>query len=79
MDADIPDNLSANLEDLAGDVELNTTSFDNNTCDKMVNPEMALNECDLKGWEDMESDTSETGCGNGDDESEDDFEQMYKW
>ena len=78
MDADVPDNLSANLEDLAGDIESNTTSFDNNTCDEMVNPEMVLNEHDLEGWEDVESDTSETGCGNGDDELEDDFEEMYE-
>ena len=34
MDADIPDNFSANLEDPAGAIESNTTSFDNNTCDE---------------------------------------------
>ena len=77
-DADAPDNSSAHPEDPTGDVESNATSFDNNTCDETVNPEMALDEHDLKDWEDMESDTSETGCGNGDDESEDDFEEMYE-
>ena len=47
------------------------------TCDKMVNPEIALDEHDLEGWEGMESDTLETGCGNGNNESED-FEEMYE-
>lgn len=77
-DAGVPDNSSANPEDPAGDVESNATSFDSNTCDESVDPEMTLDERDLEGWEDVESDTSETGCGNGDDESEDDFEQMYE-
>ena len=63
---------------MTGDLEPNATSFDSNTCDELVNPEMALDERDLEGWEDMESDTSETGCGNGNDESEDDFEAMYE-
>jgi len=40
---------------------------------------MTLDELNLEGWEDMESDTSETSCGNGNNESEDDFEEMYKW
>ena len=77
-DTDAPDNLSAHPEDPTGDIESNATSFDNNTCDETVNPEMALDERDLEGWEDVESDTSETGCGNGDNESEDDFEEMYE-
>ena len=39
---------------------------------------MTFDERDLEDWEDVESDTLETGCGNGDDESEDDFEEMYE-
>ena len=77
-DTDAPDNLSTHPEDLTGDIELNATSFDNNTCDEMVNPEMALDEHDLEDWKDIKSNTSETGCGNGNDESEDDFEEMYE-
>ena len=77
-DADTPDSSFTHPEGPTGDVESNATSFDNNTCNKTVNPEMALDECDLEGWEDMESNTLETGCGNGEDELEDDFEEMYE-
>ena len=77
-DADAPDGPSANHEDPIGVVELNATGFDGNPCDESVNLEMNLDEHDMEGWEDVESDTLETGCGNGDNESEDDFEEMYK-
>ena len=39
---------------------------------------MTLDECDLEGWKDVESNTLEADCGNGNDESEDDFEEMYE-
>ena len=77
-DVDAPNNTSENPEDPTDDLEPNATGFDSNTCDESVNPEMTLDERDLEGWEDVESDTSETGCGNGDDESGDDFEAMYE-
>ena len=77
-DADAPDSSPENPEDSTGDVELNATGFDKNACDESVNLEMTLDECDLEGWEDAESNTSEADCGNGDDESEDDFEEMYE-
>jgi hypothetical protein len=77
-DANAPDGSSANPEDPIGDVESNAPGFDDNACDESVNLEMTLDERDVEGWEDVESDTSETGCGNGDDESEDDFEEMYE-
>jgi len=75
---DILDNSSTNSEDPTGDLKPHVTDFDSNTCYELVNPEMTLNELDLEGWEDVESDTSETSCGNGDNELEDDFEEMYE-
>ena len=77
-DADAPDNLSTNPEGPISDVEPNAMGSDGNACNGSINLEMTLDECDLEGWEDVESDTLETGCGNGKDESEDDFEEMYE-
>ena len=66
------------LQTPIGDVESNAMGSDGNAHNGLINLEMTLNECDLEGWEDVESDTLETGCGNGKDESEDDFEEMYE-
>ena len=63
---------------MTGDLEPHVTDFDSNACYKSVNPEMTLDELDLEGWEDVESDTLEVGCGKGDDNSEDDFGEMYE-
>jgi hypothetical protein len=67
-DTDAPDNSSTN-PDPTSDFESHVTDFDN---------EMTLDERDLEGWEDVESDTSEAGCGQGDDDLEDDFGEMYE-
>ena len=76
-DTDVPDASSANSKDLTSDAELHVTDSDSNACYESVNPEMALDERDLEGWEDVESDASETGYGNGGDDS-DDCEEMYE-
>ena len=76
-DTDAPEISSTNPEDPTDDLEPHVTDFDSNACDESVNPEMTLDERDLEGWEDVESDTSEAGCGKGDDDSEDDFGEMY--
>jgi hypothetical protein len=77
-DSDASNNSSTNHEDLTGDLEPHVTDFDSNACYKSVNPEMTLDELDLEGWEDVESDTLEVGCGKGNDNSGDDFTEMFK-
>ena len=72
------DNSSTNPEDSTRDLEPHVTDFDSNACYESVNPEMTLDELDLEGWEDVESDTLEAVCGKGDDNSEDDFGEMYE-
>ena len=48
----------------------------NNTHHEFTDSEMILEDCDPEGWEDVESDTSK---GNiYDDDSEDDFEDIYE-
>lgn len=42
------------------------------------NPEMGLEDRDLEGWEDVESDTSEDDNGNSDHDSEDDYGGIYE-
>ena len=77
---DAPDTSSANPEDQTGDAELHVhvSESDINACYESVNPEMTLDEHDPEGWEDMESNASETGCGNGNNNSENDCGDMYQ-
>jgi hypothetical protein len=69
-DTDAPDNST---QDPA---ELCPIDTDSNACHESVNPEMTLDERDLEGWEDVESDDNcEEG---GDNDSDDDFGDMYE-
>ena len=77
-DFDTPDNSSTNPEDPTGDLEPHVTDFDSSACYESVNPEMTLDERDLEGWDDVESDNSEAGCDIANDDSQEDFQEMYE-
>jgi hypothetical protein len=69
-DTDAPDNSSKDS------TEMCPIDTDSNACYESINPEMTLDERDLEGWEDVESDGS---CEDGEDnDSVDDFGDMYE-
>jgi hypothetical protein len=74
MDVETSDNVPTDLEALA--VPADGLTAANNTCHEFVDPEMVLEDCDLEGWDDVESDTSEGG--SNDEDSEDDFGDIYE-
>ena len=74
MDVDTLDHAPTDTAGLIVGVEPGT---DKSVDLDLRDPEMSLDECDLEGWDDMESDTSEDGHDDADYHSEDDEGWMY--
>jgi hypothetical protein len=77
---DTSDDLFADLEPLQGgrdthvtaDIDSGSASYESD------NSEMALEDRDLEGWEDVEGDASEDGNDNIDNDSEDDYGDIHE-
>ena len=72
-----PDEQFADPEPPPGNVDTHATDMGDDADHESDNPEMALEDRDLEGWGDMESNTPEDGNNNGDYDLEDD-EEMYE-
>lgn len=74
IDIETSNNVPTNPEAPPADEELQET---NNTCHEFADSEMVLEDHDSEGWDDVESDASEGGS-NHDNDSEDDFGDIYE-
>lgn len=77
-DVDASNDLFADPELPPGEADTHITDVDDNMYRESDNPEMGLEDRDLEGWEDVESDTSENSNGNSDHDSEDDYGGIYE-
>lgn len=77
-DVDASNDLLADPELLPGHTDTHATDVDDNTYRESDNLEMGLEDRDLEGWEDAESDTLEDGNVNSDHDSEDDYGGIYE-